>query len=415
MRTLFYSRPQRHVSICVVITSAAVLCSNSWAQTPAFQFNGYGTLGAAWSDNGDANYTPDPSNPKGPGRRNHLDTGLDTRLAGQFSANLDDKLSAVVQVVVERKYDGNFEPVLEWANIKYQINDQFFIRAGRTVLDTFLMSDHRKVAYTLPWVRPPAELYQLIPVTNSDGVDVSYQFHRNNQTYTLAANYGRTLLDEPGRYVDAPNLWGIHPRFESGALTIKASYTSYKLVYQQVDQLWDAFRQLGPAGEAIVTRYNPRHRRTVFTSLALDYNPGNWFTIAEWGRSELHSDFGARAGWYISSGIVLGNLTPYATLARANGGHSSVTGLDAAAFPTATQATIALLNNSLLDIQDSLALRQTTVSTGIRWDIQPGVSTKLQLDRVSTTRQSSGTFTNLRFPRNPGTTHVLSLTADWVF
>lgn len=123
MRTLFSSRSQRHVTLCVAIASSIVLCSNSQAQAPAFQFNGYGTLGAAWSDNGDANYIPDPANPTGPGRRNHLDTGLDSRLAGQFSANLDDKLSAVVQVVVERKYDGDVEPVLEWANIKYQIND----------------------------------------------------------------------------------------------------------------------------------------------------------------------------------------------------------------------------------------------------------------------------------------------------
>ncbi|MBU2098022.1 MAG: hypothetical protein KKD00_04625, partial [Gammaproteobacteria bacterium] len=266
-----------------------------------------------------------------------------------------------------------------------------------------------------PWVRPPAELYQLVAVTNSDGIDVNYQFNHNNRSYTLTANYGRNRMSELDGLIEAPNLWGIHSRMESGPLTIKAGYSSYKLVYGQVGSLWDAYRQFGAAGESVVERYRSRQRRSVFTSLAFEYNPGDWFAMAEWGRSDMQSDFGARAGWYVSSGIVLENLTPYVTVARANGGHSRVTGLDASAFSPALGETINTLNTRLLDIQDSLAPRQMTLSAGVRWELEPGISAKIQLDRVSATRQSSGTFNNLRFAREPGSTHVLSLTTDWVF
>lgn len=378
-------------------------------------FNGYATLGAAWSDNRDADYLANALNREGPGRSRVWDPGLDTRLGFQVSAHLNNRLSSVVQVVVERQFDGDFKPELEWANLSYQLSSDVSLRVGRSLLDTFLVSDYRKVSYALPWLRPPTELYKLVSISNSDGLDATFQRRMGNSLMTLSAHYGRNSMDELDGYLKAPNLWGLFPRLELGDLTIKGSYTSYKLVYSEVDELWKAFQAFGAAGDEVVNRYRSSKRRSVFTALAFNYDPGEWFLMGEWGRSNMRSDFGSRSGWYLSAGQRRGQWSPYLTFARAQGGHSAVNGLDPASLPAGVREAALALNGILLSTQDSLAPRQQTISVGSRWDFAPGFSAKLQLDFVRPADNSSGTFINLQYPRDPGRTRLLSATVDMVF
>ena len=387
----------------------------SQAQPSIWQVNGYATLGAAWSDNLNANYIPNALNQQGPGRGRPWDPGLDTRFALQLSADPAPDFSAALQIVTEKQFDGDFKPAVEWANLRYNVTPALSVSAGRIVLDTFLMSEHRKVGYTLPWVRPPAELYQLVSITRSDGIDVRYQTSFRNMNYALTLNYGRNELSELDGYLEAPNLWGISQRLDHGALTLKATYTSYKLVYGQLDQLWDGFRAFGPAGEAVVARYTSSRRRSVFTAVAAEYDPGPWFAIAEWGRSSIRSDFGARSAWYLSAGQRHGAWTPYLTVARANGGHSTVHGIDPASFPPNLQASIASLNGLLDTTQDMLAPRQFTFSAGSRLEISDSISAKLQLDHVSPKRGSGGTFNNHNSAANTDSANIVSVSLDMVF
>ncbi len=113
--------------------------------------------------------------PNGAGHSHTWSADVDSLIAGQVNANLTPQLSAVLQVIAEQNYDNSYRPHVEWANIKYQVTPEFSVRAGRTLLPTFLFSDTRKVAYAYPWVRPPLEVYRQEPITASDGVDASYQ------------------------------------------------------------------------------------------------------------------------------------------------------------------------------------------------------------------------------------------------
>jgi hypothetical protein len=403
-------------------TAIAAVLALAWSPAGSAQtneivtsFNGYATLGAAWSDNRTADYIANALNYEGPGRSRATDPGVDTRFGFQAATHFNDRWSSVVQVVVERQFDGDFKPELEWANISYQLTPGLSLRAGRTALDTFLVSDHRKVSYALPWLRPPTELYQLVSISNSDGLDATYQRRVADSLITVSALYGRNTMDELDGFLEAPNLWGIFPRLELGNLVIKGSYTSYKLVYGQLGDLWSAFEAFGPAGRDVVERYRSSKRRSVFTALAFDYDARDWFVMGEWGRSDTHSDFGARSGWYLSAGRRVGQWSPYLTFAKAQGGHSSVSGLQADAFPTGLRDSIAAVNNFLLESQDTLAPRQQTISLGTRWNFAPGFSAKLQFDFIDPERGSSGTFTNLLQPRDPGDTRILSATVDMVF
>jgi hypothetical protein len=84
-------------------------------------------------------------------------------IAAQVTANFTRKLSGVLQVLSEQNPDNSYWPHIRWADIKYQFTPEFSARVGRIVLPSFLMSDVRKVGYAFLWVRPPIEVYGLVP------------------------------------------------------------------------------------------------------------------------------------------------------------------------------------------------------------------------------------------------------------
>src|ERR1700674_4690027 len=88
---------------------------------PMFSFNGFGTLGVVHSSEENADFVGGVFQPSGAGFTHRWSAGVDSRIGGQVSANFTQKLSAVVQLVSEQRYDNTYIPSVEWANIRYQI------------------------------------------------------------------------------------------------------------------------------------------------------------------------------------------------------------------------------------------------------------------------------------------------------
>jgi len=102
---------------------------------PSYSFNGFGTLGTVYSDEDRADFVSSwVLQPNGAGHTSEWHADIDTKLGGQVNARFNEQFSAVLQVVVERQEDNAWTPAIEWANIQYQLNDNFSIRLGRTVL-----------------------------------------------------------------------------------------------------------------------------------------------------------------------------------------------------------------------------------------------------------------------------------------
>ncbi len=59
-------------------------------------------------------------------------------------------------------------------------------------------SDSRQVGYADPWVRPPVEVYHLVPNTNNDGVDASYRMSAGSAINTMQVTAGRSIASRPG-------------------------------------------------------------------------------------------------------------------------------------------------------------------------------------------------------------------------
>lgn len=437
------------LALTLIALAAGALCApNVRAQDagdfPSYRFSGFGTLGIVHSSEDDADFLAHDLQDKGAGRHDSWSKAVDSRLGLQLSADFTSSFSAVLQVVSEQQYDGTFRPQVEWANLTYDITPDLSVRAGRIVLDSFLVSNYRKVGYSTPWVRPPVELYSLIPLTKSDGVDVSYHMNFGDVNNTFRVGYGvaSARLPDGGKVETEGGAWHLSNTLEYGPATFHMAYSRSRFTVGLYDEAFDQYRafaqgaaliagnpfvpapirgQAAAAGAqalALEDKYNANDKPFNVLSIGASYDPGKWFVMAEWGQTDSDSIFGKREGWYATGGYRWGKFTPYVTYARADlKSNQKDPGITSApAFMGLAQNAADL--NTFLNSQNGLAgaPEQKTISVGLRWDVAKNTALKLQYDYSRIGDNSPGTLdhTNNDF-RPGGNFEVFSATLDFVF
>jgi hypothetical protein len=389
---------------------------------PLFSFSGFGTLGVIHSDNDKADYLVDAFHPDGSAYTHRWSADADSRAALQLTANLTSTLTGVVQVIAEQRYDGTYRPSVEWANVKLQVTPELSVRAGRAVLPVFSVTDSRKVGYANVWVRPPVEVYSLVPVTSNDGVDASYRMAIGEATNSIQAAFGRSDSKFPGSAglgagtAKARNVMTLVDTFEKGFFTARVNYGQGRLSIDEYAPLGDALRAFGPQGAALADKYGVQDKRVDFVGIGAAYDPGHWFVTGEWANFNTRSIIGKKDAWYVSGGFRFGRATPYATYARLKAdSNTSDPGLSLAGLPPQAAAAGAQLN-AIMNAQLGAIPRQSTISAGVRWDFMSNFALKLQYDRVSLGATSYGTFGNVQpgFQAG-GRVQLFSATLDFVF
>jgi len=389
---------------------------------PLFSFSGYGTIGAAHSSNDQADYLVDEFKPNGPGHTRRWSADVDTRLGLQGLAQFTPQLSAVVQVITQQRYDDTYRPEVEWANVKYQATPDFSVRAGRVVLPIYMVTDSRRVGYANPWVRPPVEVYSMVPVTHVDGIDANYRALVGDTTARLEVTVAQSDSHFPGAsgftpgVAKARGIFALVGTVERGFATFRANWGRADLTIDSFGPFADAFRQFGPVGEDIVNRYSVDRRNVDFIGLGATYDPGRWFVTGEWAKFDTHSILGDKSAWYVSGGHRFGKWTPYLTYAAIKAdSRTSDPGLPLAGLPPQAAATAAFLDQTL---NQTLGLipQQHTASIGVRWDFARSAALKLQLDEVRVDSGSRGTFGNFQPGFAPGSSaRIFSAVVDFVF
>jgi hypothetical protein len=381
-----------------------------------FSFGGFGTLGVVHSSEHQADFTTSYFQPNGAGYTRAWSASVDSLIAAQVTANFTPELSAVLQVISEQNYDNTYWPHIEWADVKYQITPDLSVRVGRIVLPSFLISEERHVGYANPWLRPPVEIYGLIPITNNDGVDASYRLKIGDITQTLAATFGSSKPSIPAHgSVESKRNWLVADTIEYGAMTLHIAYEETSLTVEYLGALFNAFRQFGPQGNALADKYDLQHKRVTFFGFGGMYDPGDWFAAAEWGATDLDSVLGKTTGWYVSSGYRLGKLTPYLIYGVAKADNLSDPGLTVSSLPPALAGAAAGLNSALNSVLSTKRV-QSTISAGTRWDFTRNADLKLQFDRTRIGSGSTGELINLQPGFALGSRlNLLSVTFDFVF
>lgn len=382
-----------------------------------FSFNGYGTLSLVHSSEDQADFLGNLLVESGAGHSRDWSPEVDSRIGAQLSATLTPRLSAVIQLVAEQQHDGSYTPQVEWANLRYQFSDDASVRVGRIVLPIFMVSDFRKVGFANVWVRPPVEVYGLVPVTSADGVDGSYRAQLGEVSTTVQMNFGQSDGNlANGSALEARNSRGLSVTAERGALTARLGVQQTDLTLEGVNPLFDAFRLFGPEGIAIAEKYDADGSLLRFISIGAQYDPGNWFVIGEAAQAHSHSFVGRQTAWYLSGGYRFGDFTPYLTYATVDtADETSHPGLTVPLYPPELRGVAAGLNAGLNDLLSSRAI-QDSVSIGLRWDFRESLALKMQFDHAELGAGSRGRLSNLQPGfQTGGSYNLVSISVDFVF
>ena len=395
---------------------AGLMAQESELLTPRVSFDGFGTIGVAHSLDAAADFVENPTRGRGTGHTRRIDPALDSRLAGQITLEVGERISGVVQGVVELNTAGEYRPFLEWANLRFAFTPEASVRAGRIVLPMFLVSETRKVSFANPWVRPPVEVYGLVPIYSWDGIDATYRHRFGDWTGSLNSAIGQAASDIPGGRAAADRFWMVNGSLHRGSFTGRAAVASGRVDVDVFTPLFDGFRAFGPAGDAIAEKYEAADRTLHFGAVGTEYDHGSWFTMAEGAWTKTRSLMGERVAGYVTAGYRAGSFTPFATYSRVDLlTASSTAGLPLDMLPPEQAAFAGQLNAGL-----NTALRspseQQTFAVGSRWDVRPGVALKGQVDFIDRLSDSNGTFFNLQPTFEPGgSTQLFSVAATFVF
>jgi hypothetical protein len=400
-----------------------------------FQLHAYGTFGVVHSSQDQADFVSSFSQqPQGAGHTHSWAYDVDSKAAVQLDAKITERLSAVVQLISENDYNSSwtgkpnprFRPSLEWANVKYDFTDELNVRLGRMVLPINMLSEYRNVGYSLPFIRPPVEIYGPVPFTNIDGGELTFAKHFGNVTNTVVGGIGDTSTRGAFGALQS-NLYFIADTIESGALTIRGTF-----LHNQVHAptgfgtLFTGFADAAanvPGADAAAStanyldgRFNFQHWGNIeHSDLGASYDPGKWFVMSELHRYTSPGLVGGANAGFVTGGFRTHGFTPYATYARLKSFHPQAPSIPLDGLPPMLAGYGAMLNGIVASFGTG-SESQRTLTAGLRWDFMKNVDLKVQYDNVRLDAGSTGLFVN----EQPGfrlgsSASVFSATLDFVF
>jgi hypothetical protein len=391
--------------------ASAGLDASNWS------FSGFATVGVVHADRRQADYVASIMKGNGAGRSARWSRHVDSKVGGQLDLQIGSAWSAVLQVVSEQRADYRYTPRVEWANVKYQLSPELALRVGRIALPMFMAADYRKVGYAYPWVRTPLEVYGVLPLTNSDGIDLSWRWSQagfNGNTQLLAGRTVTPLFD--GAHLRGRAIGGLSHTVERGAFSARASFITARLTVDLYPALFAALDDFGAEGSAAKRSMSMDNKRATALSLGLNYDPGSWFLMGEAGVSQVDGYLGGTRSAYLSGGWRHGSLTPYASYARVHArlpGGPTQLALDG--LHPLQAATGALVNGAFAAMLQAVPA-QASIGAGLRWDLVANTALKLQHERVRTGHGSRGMFINSAPQYQSGrSVHVTSVSVDVVF
>lgn len=437
----------KYPAIALALTGLVSMGSASAAD---FSFSGFGTLGWTHSNNKNADYSASLFSPKGVGMTRGSDMTVDTKAGVQCAANFDNGLSGVVQVVSDYRSDNTYRPQFEWANLKYQVTQDTFIRAGRVVAPIFAVSEYRNVGYAQTPARQPWDVYSLNPVTHLDGINLGTRIEMGGgmlQAELIAGNI-KDKLNQAA--VKGRSVIG-NINYEKGASTFHAGYSDFSLDIG-MDGAQGAgasmYESLVPVVGPMVgypvanTRIHGITGHMMDLSYAYDSDP--WLVQAEYVQRRANSPVVQDANaWFLLAGYRVGSFTPYASYSKSQTVTSPLKHA-AAASPFPAMLTMACYQNPMADPSCPMALQldgvtqlingvdaalqgdritQHTFSVGMRYDVYKNMALKFQYDRVfkpgSPSVTNGGQFVTSR--RNASwivtdqTVNLFTINLDFVF
>ena len=411
-----------------LVTSAVLLACSGLALADDVQpvkFSGFGTFGAARSNNNEADFRLNPEQLTGTARTNHTDTTLDTKFALQADATLTKGLTATAQLMARKHGDNSSRAEFEWLNLRYQATRDLYVRGGRVQTPMFMLSEYQNVGYSLTALRVPQDVYSQNLITYLDGIDVGYR-----------KEVGEVLVNAKGlagkRKLHLDTSGGLNFDFDiamatlSGEFhghTLRTAYAKFNIgaqadFYTLLNSSLDSLVAAGvPNASTLQNNLPTNDVKADFLTFGYSYDKDQYLLQSEYVISRADGNvYPNKDAWYVLGGYRLGKFTPYASYSKIKMTEKfdlpkiSMSGLQPAQIRPA--ATV----NAFID-GFMLSQAQSTMAAGVRWDVAENVALKLQGDYIRKPSESKGNFANQTsdFAANSRNVSVISASVDFIF
>ena len=313
-----------------------------------------------------------------------------SKLGLQGTFELTEQTQIVAQLV--GRGSENWTPELEWAFLSHDFDNGFVARVGRLRLPLYMYSDYLEVGYAQPWATPPADVYEIVPITSFNGVDVTYQFDIGDSTLALQASYGNDSSsgesNSVGKDVDYDNSTGL-------SATLSYEDWVFRGTYFQTD--------LNSVDTGLPLLGAFENDRAQFAGAGVSYDSGPLIVISEYTISKVEGVYSDTESAYITVAYRINDFTPYVS-------YSYLKTTDNENRPDGSYESV-LLN-----------WERSTYSVGTRYDINANLALKLDVtyagDFGDTTGSLDGNVDRTPLPENTkefDDTIVYTISFDAVF
>lgn len=353
----------------------------------------------------------------------------DTRFGLQISSDVTDDMSVVAQLL-GRGDKGNFNAIIEWAYIDYEINDIASVHVGKIKQPVYLVNDYVEVGYAYPWIRPPAEVYYSNnPLNTVNGIELLLQFPVGPGTLSLQPYIGSNRDDIPnaqGAFFEAENIYGMDIKYSG------RGYTAHGSAFQCDVKTFGGFTV--PAannllGQDLAVNLNGEGQcKVMATGFNLDLH--NVVVYAEWQKrtttEELSRAFGDTEAFYATLGYRIGKFLPHITFASVEGEASTFGIGSGGGAITGAAGPLAGLPPGLTSINFPIAI-QTSITAGLRYEVNDSAALKVEYQIIdvetdATELQDANQFqnyglfnTNLSTAGISDTVGIMSIALDVIF
>lgn len=369
---------------------------------PRLGIKGFGTLGLARSDDSDAGFVRDLSQPRG--LTTHWSGKIDSVLGVQANYRFGERTEAVLQAVSRYRYDNGFGPEITWAFLRHDFSPEWSLRAGRIGTEFFMLSDSRLVGYANLTVRPPVEFYGPLVFSYFDGLDLAATTQLSSgllRGKLFAGHAAERAPVAPGLSwnLQGSRMFGGHVDYLSGPWQVRLGHTAIRFSHEMPINEFAGIDVLGLAPQ-LAAQGTWSH----YDSLGVVYEQGALQVQGMLNRIHNETDqYEDSWAGYLIGAYRLGNFTPYTGYSQTRSSPLSLP----AEMPAAQAAVIRYaLSYSHSD--------QRTIFVGTRWDFAQNLALKAQVDRTHGQPDSRFLFRETTSGWD-GRMTVFSLALDFVF
>lgn len=325
-----------------------------------------------------------------------------SKIGGQVSLYNEDFTFMAQTLAYKYKEENKLE--ITWLNGKYQVNDEFAIRAGRMQLGIFLDSNTLDIDYTHLWAKAPVEIYNIMPLKGFDGIELHYDKLVNDYYINLKLTpYGKASksikIQSNSLKAKFKNMKAVSLSVEKNNVTLKTSYTTgkYYMPSDYITGLEEIKQTLTQFGNDM-SSYSYDYKKIEYLSFGIDYTYDNYSFNSEIVKTRSDSLALDMTAYYLLFSYRYNQITPYIMFSE-NKNDKDYYNVDNIHIPTNLPENYykaAIQSKSALEsILYNMNCSQKTSTIGFRYDYDVGIAIKTQVDRITFSDYGNNPYSGL--------------------